>query len=86
MAYAPTETQNASDKHAFWTTSDRPVEDVPRHEQLFGLMDANARTERRENGGVGSKLTNFSVFTVKIPSTTTENYCYPLLTTITLLL
>ena len=29
--------------------------DVPRHEQLFVLMDANARTGRREKGGVGSK-------------------------------
>ena len=55
MAYAPTETQNASNKHAFWTTLDRAVEEVPRHEQLFVLMDANARTGRREKGGVGSK-------------------------------
>ena len=59
MAYAPTETQNASDKHAFWTTLDRPVKEVPRHEQLFVLMDANARTERREKGRVGSKHNNF---------------------------
>ena len=28
---------------------------VPRYEQLFVLMDANARTGRREKGGVGSK-------------------------------
>ena len=33
----------------------RAVKDVPRHEQLFVLMDANARTGRREKGGVGSK-------------------------------
>ena len=55
VAYAPTETYNASNKHAFWTTLDRAVKDVPRHEQLFVLMDANARTGRREKGGVGSK-------------------------------
>ena len=57
MAYAPTETHNASNKHAFWTTLDRAVKEVPRHEQLFVLMDANARTGRREKGGVGSKDT-----------------------------
>ena len=31
------------------------MKDVPRHEQLFVLMDANARTRRRKKGGVGSK-------------------------------
>ena len=31
------------------------MEDVPRHEQLFVLMDVNARTGKREKGGVGSK-------------------------------
>ena len=55
VAYAPTEIHDASKKHAFWTTLDRAVKDVPRHEQLFVLMDANARTGRREKGGVGSK-------------------------------
>ena len=55
VAYAPTETYNASNKHAYWTTFDRAVKDVPRHEQLFVLMDANARTGRREKRGVGSK-------------------------------
>ena len=55
VAYAPTETQNASYKHAFWTTLDRAVEEVPKHEQLFALMDANARTGRREKVQVGSK-------------------------------
>ena len=59
VAYAPTETQTASDKHAFWTTLDRPVEELPRHEQLFVLMDANAHAERREKGGVGSKNSKF---------------------------
>ena len=55
VAYAPTEIHDASKKHAFWTTLDRAVKDVSRHEQLFVLMDANARTGRREKGGVGSK-------------------------------
>ena len=56
VAFAPTETYNASNKHEFWTTLDRSVKDVvPRHEQLFVLMDANAHTGRREKGGVGSK-------------------------------
>ena len=55
VAYAPTETHNASNKHAFGTTLDRAVKEVPRHEQLFVLMDANARTGRREKGGVGRK-------------------------------
>ena len=55
VVYAPTETHNASNKHAFWTTLDSVVEEVPRHEQLFVLMDANVCTGRREKGGVGSK-------------------------------
>ena len=29
--------------------------EVPKYEQLFVLMDANARTGKRENGQVGSK-------------------------------
>ena len=55
VGYAPTEAQNANNKHAFWTSLDRVVEEVPKHEQLFVLMDANARTGRREKGQVGSK-------------------------------
>ena len=55
VAYAPTEPQNANNKHAFWTSLDRVVEEVPKHEQLFVLMDANARTGRREKGQVGNK-------------------------------
>ena len=55
VVYAPTETQNASNKHTFWTTLDGAVEEVPRHEQLFVVMDTNARTGKREKGGVGSK-------------------------------
>ena len=55
MAYAPTETQNACNRHAFCTSLGKAVEDVPRHEQLFVLMDANARTGGKENSQVGSK-------------------------------
>ena len=55
VAYAPTETQNASNKHASWTSLDRVVEEVPKHEQLFVLMDANTRTGRMEKGRGGSK-------------------------------
>ena len=40
VAYAPTEAQNARNKHAFWTTLDRAVEEVPKHEHLLVLMDA----------------------------------------------
>ena len=35
------------------------MEEVHKHEQLFVLMDANARTERREKGQVGSKDSKF---------------------------
>ena len=31
------------------------MDEVPKHEQLFVLMDANTRTGRREKGQVGSK-------------------------------
>ena len=55
VGYAPTETQNADNKHAFWTSLDRVVEGVPKHEQLSVVMDANTRTGRRETGKVGSK-------------------------------
>ena len=57
VAYAPTETQNAIIviKQAFWTTLDRAVEEAPHYEQLFVLIDANARMGRREKGQVGSK-------------------------------
>ena len=83
VAYAPTETQNTSNKHAFRTTLDRAVEEVPKDEQLFVLMDANVRTRRREEGGGwGARIKNISVSTVvEILLITTENYCYPSLTT-----
>ena len=31
VGYAPTETQNANSKHAFWMSLDRVVEEVPEH-------------------------------------------------------
>ena len=55
MAFTPTEAQNASNKHVLWTTLDRVVEEVPRHEHMFVLMYVNARAGRRGKGGVGSK-------------------------------
>ena len=55
MAYAQTETQNASNKHAFWITLERAGKEVPKNEQLVVLVDATARTGRREKGGVRSK-------------------------------
>ena len=42
VAYALTEAQIASNKHAFWTTPDRTEGEVPEHEKLFMLMDASA--------------------------------------------
>ena len=55
VAYAPTETADVSRKNIFWAALDSAVKDVPPHEQLFVLMDANARTGKRREGGVGSK-------------------------------
>ena len=54
-AYAPTKRQSSSNTHIFWTTLDRVVEGVLRHEQLFVCMDANAHAGRRENTRVGEK-------------------------------
>ena len=51
------------------------MEEVPRHEQLFVLMDANASTGRRDKRGVRRKDKKLSVSTTKIVSTTSENYC-----------
>ena len=40
---------------AFWAALDRAVKEVPKHEQLFVLMDANARTGRRGCGRPGNE-------------------------------
>ena len=48
---------------------------TPQHEHLFVFKDTNARTGRREKGGVASKDNKLSVPTAKTPSMTAENYC-----------
>ena len=58
--------QTLREKRAFWTALDRVVKEVPEHEQLFVLMDANARTGRRGRCGVRSM--SFSVPTAEIVS------------------
>ena len=55
VGYAPTDTQSIGGKHAFWTALERVVKEVPEHEQLFVLMDANAHTERWGGGKLGSE-------------------------------
>ena len=55
VGYAPTDTQSVGKKHALWTARERVVKEVPEHEQLFVLMDANARTGRRGGGKLGSE-------------------------------
>ena len=59
VAYAPTETQNASNKQAFWLTLDRAVKEISKREQLFLLMDAKARSGKSEKGEVGSRDNKF---------------------------
>ena len=55
VGYAPTDTQSLRKKNAFWTTLERVVKEVPEHEQLFALMDANVGTGRRGGGKLGSE-------------------------------
>ena len=55
VGYAPTDTQSVGKKNDFWTALERVVKEVPEHEQLFVLMDANARTGRRGGGKLGSE-------------------------------
>ena len=50
VAYAPTENHDATKKNTFWAALDSAVNEVPPHEQLFVLMDANARTGKRGEG------------------------------------
>ena len=71
VAYAPTDTQTALKKHSFWTASDRVVKNVPGHEQLFVLMDANARTGRRGGGDLGVGIVESSAPTTETRSMTT---------------
>ena len=53
VGYAPTDPQSLRKKNAFWAALERVVKEVPEHEQLFVLMDANARTGRRGGGKLG---------------------------------
>ena len=55
VGYAPSDTQSLRKKNAFWTALERVVKEVPKHEQLFVLMDANARTGRGGGGKLGSE-------------------------------
>ena len=55
VGYAPTDTQSVGKKNAFWTALERVVKEVSEHEQLFVLIDANARTGRRGGGKLGSE-------------------------------
>ena len=65
-AYGPTEsTRDDTKKRSFWTALDRTVKEVPKHEQLFVLMNANARTGRRGGGGSGVNIVKCSVTTVE---------------------
>ena len=54
VAYAPTETQNARNIHAFWITLDRAAEKIPRHEKLV-RVDGCQRSHREEGVGRGRK-------------------------------
>ena len=51
VAYAPAECAADSDKTRFWSMLLETVASMPRIDQLFVLMDANARTGKRERGG-----------------------------------
>ena len=55
VVYAPAETADVSRKNVFWSALDSAVTDVPRHEKLFVLMNANARTGKKGERRVGSK-------------------------------
>ena len=55
VGYAPTDTQSVGENHAFWTALERVVKEGPEDEQLFVLVDANARTGRKGGGKLGSE-------------------------------
>ena len=57
------------------------MEELPKHEQLFVLMDANARTGRREKGQEGSK--DSKILCAYGRDTLKENYSCPSLKTMT---
>ena len=51
VAHAPTECAADSNKTRFWSMLLETISSVPRKDQLFILMDANARTGKRDWGG-----------------------------------
>ena len=59
VRYAPTDTRSVGKKNTFWIALERVVKEVPEHEQLFVLIDANARTGWREGGKLGSEECKF---------------------------
>ena len=48
VANTPTVTQNASNKHAFWTTSDRTVDEVPKREQRSSEEEGEGKAGEQE--------------------------------------
>ena len=55
VGYAPTDTQSVGKNNAFWTALERVAKEVPEHEQLFVLMDANVRTRQTGGGKLGNE-------------------------------
>ena len=51
VGYAPTEPSDSEKKRAFWHRLDSLVQRIPKKEWLFVLMDANARTGEKIEGG-----------------------------------
>ena len=51
VGYAPTEPSDSEKKRAFWHRLDSLVQRIPKKECLFVLMDANARTGEKIEGG-----------------------------------
>ena len=50
VGYAPTEPSDSEKKRAFWHRLDSLVQQIPKKECLFVLMDANARTDEKIEG------------------------------------
>ena len=50
VGYAPTEPSDSEKKWAFWHRLDSLVQQIPKKECLFVLMDANARTGEKIEG------------------------------------
>ena len=52
---SPIDTRAVGENHAFWTALDRAMKEVPEHEHMFGLKDANASTGWRGGVRLGGK-------------------------------